>query len=153
MFKEAIEQYDISINLNCEIRDLYNNPYYQKFLILNDLNFSDDIDEIIRLLNILLKTFPTDGKILHHLLEVYDKKKDYKNCIITATQLVNFFSSNTDHLILRAKYELKLEHKANALNDLERAVNINGNIRKDIANDGDFDSLREEERFKNLIKF
>ena len=114
LYEDAIKQYNNSINLKCPLRDPYNNPYYRKLLILTEQNFDFIPNDIINLLNVIIKIFP----------------------------------QNTKFLILRAKYALKLDQKTIALDDLESAVNIDENLRKDIANNADFDILKDEEQFK-----
>ncbi|MGH9980140.1 MAG: tetratricopeptide repeat protein [Nitrososphaeraceae archaeon] len=115
--EDASKNYDFAINLNFELRDPYNNPYYQKYRVLTEQNLEYKPDDIITLLKALLNAFP----------------------------------HNTYLLILRAKYALKLDQKVLALDDLETAVNHNGNIRSDIAKDRDFDILKDEDRFKRIM--
>ena len=63
-YEDAIKNYDFAINLNFELRYLYHNPYYQKYLVLTQQNLEYTPNDIINLLNVLLNAFPHNTSLL-----------------------------------------------------------------------------------------
>lgn len=82
LYKEAIEQYDKAIKateqfveenctkkqidrINCLkflIRDLYNNPYYQKYFVIREQKLDFNHDDMVNLFSVLLEVFPNNSE-------------------------------------------------------------------------------------------
>jgi tetratricopeptide (TPR) repeat protein len=157
-YEEAIKCYRNSINLNIVVDDEYYNPYYRIFTSLKssreDLT-EEDHKELISHFEKLLTHYPYQPDFLLKVGYSYYKLKDYSNGISSLSKAILIEPTNAWNFYYKACCEINVSSITSindTLYDLENAVSLNRDIIKSIEKNKDFDILRKEKRFTELLK-
>lgn len=143
----------MTLDLKYEVSHPHANPFYRKFLILTRKDLDHyDVDAILKVLRVLLEIFPNYEELSYNLVATFDLKKDYKSALPHVNKLIELSPDNPNYYFKRSDYEIKLGEIDKALDDIEKAVNLDKRYKEFGMGEASFDVLKNNERFKSIIE-